>query len=421
MFQKITLKNNLRIIVVPEKTSQAVTVLALVRTGSKNEIKETKGISHFLEHLYFKGTKKRKSPLLIAEALDKIGGIYNAFTSEECTGYYAKTASHHFETAIDWVSDIYLNSLLPKKEIEKERKVIIEEINMYLDTPTVYINEIWKKLLYGDQPAGWDVAGTKESVNNISREQLISYMRSQYLAANTIICLSGNISASQAINKAKYYFSKIRTGKLKDKQLVTENQQKPEALVFFKETDQTHLSLGVRTFNVFNSQRFNLDVLSIILGGMMSSRLFIEIREKLGLAYYVKTESEVDPDTGYLTTKASVDNQRVDLAVSTILKEYRKISNERVSLSELNKAKENFKGKMALALESSDVKAFFFASQELLENRILLPKNIFKEIDKISQNDILKTAQEIFKPEKLNLALIGPFKNKEKFQKILKL
>ena len=421
MLRKTTLKNNLRIISLPQKNAQATTVLILVKTGSKHETKETKGISHFLEHLYFKGTKKRKSSLLVAETLDKLGGVYNAFTSEEYTGYYAKTAYQHFEIALDWVSDIYLNSLLPEKEIEKERKVIIEEINMYLDTPMVYINELWKSLLYGNQPAGWNVAGTKKTVNQIKRDQLIDYMKSQYIASNTIVCLAGNINSVQAIEKTKQIFSKIRTGQPKLKPLVVEKQEKPETAIFFKKTDQTHLSLGVRTFNLFHPQRFSLNILSIILGGMMSSRLFVEVREKLGLAYYVKTDSEADPDSGYLTTRIGTDNQRVDLAVATILKEYRKISEKKISLAELKKAKENFKGKLALSLESSDAKAFFYAGQELLENRILLPEQIFKKIDLISQNDILKTAKEIFKPERLNLALIGPFKDKQKFQKILKL
>lgn len=421
MFKKITLKNGLRIITVPQKNTKAATVLILVGTGSKYETKETKGISHFLEHLYFKGTKKRPSALLVAEVLDKLGGIYNAFTSEEYTGYYAKVAVSHFETALDWASDIYLNSLLPKKEVEKEKGVIIEEINMYLDTPMLYIGELWKTLLYGDQPAGWDVAGTKETVSKITREQILEYMKSQYVASNTIVCIAGNISSSQAINQTKNCFSKISQTQPKLKPQVIEKQEKPKILLFPKKTDQTHLALGVRAFNLFHPQKFTLDILGTILGGMMSSRLFVEIREKLGLAYYVKTEVECDPDTGYLTTRAGIDNQRIDKAILTILKEYRKISQKKISLTELKKTKENFKGKFTLYLESSDAKASFYAGQELLEKIILTPEQIFKKIDKITANDILKVAREIFQPQKLNLALIGPFEKKERFQKLLKL
>jgi predicted Zn-dependent peptidase len=420
MFKKTTLKNGLRIITVPQKGTQAVTVLVLVGTGSKYEKKEISGISHFLEHMYFKGTKKRPSVIAVAETLDKIGGVYNAFTSEEFTGYFAKVAASHFETALDWVSDIYLNSLLPKKEIGKERGVIIEEINMYFDTPMIYIGELWKKLLYGDQPAGWDVAGTKESVAKISQGQILNYMKSQYVAPNTIVCVAGKISPEKAIKKIKSYFSKIRTTEPKAKLPVFEKQKKPKVLLFSKKTDQTHLAFGVRTFNLSHPQRYTLELLSVILGGMMSSRLFVEIRGKLGIAYYVKTNAELNPDTGYLVTQAGVDNKKIDRAVSAILKEYKKISKRKIPTKELKKAKDNLKGKLALALESSDAKASFYASQWLLEKKILTLQEVFKKIDKVTANDILKVAKDIFQPKNLNLALIGPFKGEEKFKNLLK-
>jgi len=422
MFRKITLKNGLRIITVPQRTSQTATVLALVGTGSKYEMKEISGISHFLEHMYFKGTKKRPNALAVSETLDKLGGVFNAFTAEEFTGYFAKVAASQFETALEWVSDIYLNSLLPPKEIEKERKVITEEINMYLDTPIIYIGELWKTLLYGDQPAGWDVAGTKESVSKISRQQLSNYMKSQYVSRNTIVCIAGKVSPSQVVSKVKNYFSRIKTTKNQQKSPVFEKQRKPELLLHFKKTDQSHLALGVRTFyNLFHPQRYAAELLGAILGGMMSSRLFSEIRNKLGLAYYIKTSAEADTDTGYLVTLAGVDNSRVEKAISNILKEYKKICRAKVSVAELKKAKENLKGKISLGLETSDSRAFFCAGQELLENKILTPEEIFRKIDKVSVNDILKVARDIFRADRLNLALIGPFEDKSKFQKLLKL
>jgi len=422
MFRKITLKNGLRIITVPQRTSQTATVLALVGTGSKYEMKEISGISHFLEHMYFKGTKKRPNALAVSETLDKLGGVFNAFTAEEFTGYFAKVAASQFETALEWVSDIYLNSLLPPKEIEKERKVITEEINMYLDTPIIYIGELWKTLLYGDQPAGWDVAGTKESVSKISRQQLSNYMKSQYVSRNTIVCIAGKVSPSQVVSKVKNYFSRIKTTKNQQKSPVFEKQRKPELLLHFKKTDQSHLALGVRTFyNLFHPQRYAAELLGAILGGMMSSRLFSEIRNKLGLAYYIKTSAEADTDTGYLVTLAGVDNSRVEKAISNILKEYKKICRAKVSVAELKKAKENLKGKISLGLETSDARAFFCAGQELLENKILTPEEIFRKIDKVSVNDILKVARDIFRADRLNLALIGPFEDKSKFQKLLKL
>jgi predicted Zn-dependent peptidase len=421
MFKKTTLKNGLRIITVPMENSQAVTVLVLVGTGSKYEKKEISGISHFLEHMYFKGTKKRPNNMAVAETLDKVGGIYNAFTGEEFTGYFAKVAANQLEIALDWVSDIYLNSLLPPKEIEKERKVLIEEINMYHDAPMMYIGELWKTLLYGDQPAGWDIAGTKESVSKITRKQILDYMRSQYVALNALVCVAGKFSSANIVDNIKNYFSKIKVAPAQPKLPVLEEQKKPKVLIQFKKTDQTHLALGVRThYSLFNSQKYPAELLGVILGGMMSSRLFDEVRNKLGLAYYVRTEVESDTDTGYLVSSAGIDNSRVEKAVSTILKEYQKISQKKVPEEELKKAKDNLKGKLVLTLESSDAQASFYGIQELLEKKILTPEKIINIVDKITTNDILKVAKDIFRPEKLNLALIGPFKDKSKFEKLLK-
>lgn len=419
MFKKTILKNGLRIITVPQKNTRAVTVLVLVGTGSKYEKKEISGISHFLEHMYFKGTKKRPSSLAIAETLDKVGGIYNAFTGEEYTGYFAKVAAPQFELAIDWVSDIFLNSTLPEKEAEKEKGVIIEEINMRYDHPIEHIQTLWMKLLYGDQPAGWDIAGTKESVSKINREDLLQYMNSQCVASNTIISVAGKINDDSVIRKIKKYFSKIKTTKPWNKLKVIEQQDRPNLLLETRKTDQTHLFLGVRAFNLFHPQRYIQELAAIILGGMMSSRLFEEIRSKLGIAYYVSTSSEVNPDTGFLSTQAGFDNKQVERGISTILKEYKKISQKKVPFKELKKAKDYLKGKTTLLLESSDAQASFYAGQELLEKEILTPEEIFAKIDKVTSDDILKLSKEIFKPEKLNLVLIGPFKDRNTLQRLL--
>jgi len=418
MFKKTTLKNGLRIITVPQEGTKAVTVLVLVATGSKYEKKEINGISHFLEHMFFKGTKKRPTPITIAEPLDRVGGIYNAFTGEEYTGYFAKVDAEHSDLALDIISDIYLNSKLDSKEIKKEKRVIIEEINMYYDHPSSYIQSLWNKVLYGDQPAGRDVAGTKESVSKISRKQLVDYMKTQYAASNTVVCIAGSISRNVEA-KAKRYFSKINIGNIIEKPCVVEKQTQPESLVSFKNTDQTHFCLGVRTYNLFHPHRFTLELLGLILGGMMSSRLFIKVREELGLAYYVKTGVSSDPDTGCLVTQAGVDNKRAEKAISAVLKEYKRISQNKISSKELKKAKDHFKGKMSLLFEASDARASFYALQELIENKILCPEEIYAKINKVSVNDILKVSKDIFQPQKLNLALIGPFKDKTKFKKLL--
>lgn len=421
MFYKTILKNGLRIITVPQKTSQSLTILILVGTGSKYEEKEKNGISHFLEHMFFKGTKKRPSLRAVSETLDKIGGIYNAFTSEEYTGYFAKVESSHFELALDWVSDIFLNSLLPEKEIEKERRVIIEEINMYYDDPMSYLQILWPKLLYGDQPAGWPVTGTKESLANIKREDLVNYFKSQYVAQNTIVCVAGNFEKKLIIEKIKKYFSKIRTEKPKEKPKVKENQKKPELILHTRETEQTHLSLGVRGYNLFHPKKYALEILGLILGGMFSSRLSLIFRDKLGIAYYINTSVEINPDTGFLVTNTGVDTKNVFKAISTILREYKNISQKKVSKEELKKAKDYLKGKTAIFLESSDAQASFYGMQELLKKEILTPQEIFKKIDQVSQNDILKVAKDIFQPSKLNLAIIGPLKEKNKLEKLLKI
>ncbi len=417
MFKKVALKNGLRIIIVPQKGTQAVTCLVLVGTGSKYEKKDISGISHLLEHLLFKGTKKRPNQISISEPLDRVGGIYNAFTGEDYTGYYAKVDAKHFDLALDVISDIYLNSKLDPREINKEKRVVIEEINMYQDHPSSYVQILWPKLLYGDQPAGWHIAGTKQSVSAISRKQLFDYMKTQYVSSNTIVCIAGNVSKNKAVNKVKKYFSKTGSNEIIEKAPVVESQYKPEVLIENRNTDQTHFCLGVRAYNIFHPQRYALELLSLILGGMMSSRLFIEVREKLGLAYYIKTDVSSDPDTGFLVAQAGVDNKRVEKAIKAVLKEYDKMRRIKISAKELKKAKDHFKGKMALLFEASDAQASFYGSQELLEKKILTPEQIYGKINKVTRDDILEVSRDIFKPEKLNLALIGP--TKDNLEKLL--
>ncbi len=420
MFKKITLKNGLRIVAVPQSRSQAVTILVLVGTGSEYEEKDISGISHFLEHMFFKGTKKRPNTVAIAESLDKVGGSYNAFTGEEYTGYYAKVDARHFDLALDWVSDIFLNSKLEAEEIEREKGVIIEEINMYYDNPSFHVQALWRDLLYGDQPAGWNIAGTKETVSAVNRDNLVKYMGSQYTPSNTIVCVAGNFKSPLAIEKIKAKFSKTKIGQFKEKQKTVEIQSKPECILQERKTDQTQLCLGVRAYNLFHPQKYALEILGVILGGMMSSRLFVKVRERLGLAYHISTDVSSETDSGFLITQAGLNNGNVEKAIAVILEEYKKISFEKISAGELKKAKEYLKGKMALGLELSDANASFFGMQELLEKEILTPEQICAKIDKVQSKDVLEVAKDIFKPEKLNLAIIGPFADKNKFLELLK-
>lgn len=422
LYFKHTFKNGLRLVTVPMKNTQAVTVLVLVGTGSKYETKEINGMSHFLEHMFFKGTKKRPNTSKLIEPLDKIGGEYNAFTSQESTGFWAKVESRHFDVALDWISDILLNSKFDSGEIEKEKGVITEEINMYLDQPQRYVSDLWEKLLYGDQPAGWLVSGEKENIKKFKRNDFIDYFNKHYSAQNTVICISGNIPGEKTIeSKIGKIFNKINTANPGQRKEVVFSQKKSENLVYNKNTDQTHLCLGVRTYNVFHKDRYVLGVINAILGGGMSSRIWISVREKMGLAYYVWVSGGPDLDAGSLFVQAGVGNEKVETAIKEILNQYRLIRDKKVSAGELKKAKDYMRGSTILSMESSDARASFYASQELYENRILTLDRIFGKIESVTTEDIQRVAKDIFRPEKLNLALIGPFKEKNKFEELLKI
>ena len=421
MFKKTTFKNGLRIITVPMKNTKAVTLLVMVGTGSKYETKELNGISHFLEHMFFKGTKKRPTTLKIAETLDKIGGACNAFTSKEFTGYWAKVDWKHLDLALDWVSDIFLNSKLEKKEIKREKGVIVEEINMYLDTPISYIGDLWEKLLYGNQPAGWLIIGEKKNILKFKREHFLNYLRNHYSALNTVVCIAGNFNQKEVKKKVQKYFRDIKKKPAKEKLKVIEKQKHPQSLIHYKKTDQTHLCLGVRGYNLSQPEKYAQEILTVILGANMSSRLFISIRERKGLCYTIRTSSDYSTDTGYLVTQAGIPHKNIGEVIKLVLKEYKNVKTRKVSDQELKKAKDYLKGISTLSLESSDAQASFYSLQELLSRKILTPREKFAKLDKVTLDDVQKAAKNIFRPEKLNLALIGPHKDKSKFQKLLKL
>jgi len=421
-YKKFTFKNGLRLVTVPMKNTQAVTVLVLVGTGSKYETKEVNGISHFLEHMFFKGTKKRPTSLDVSLVLDKIGGENNAFTDREQTGYYAKVDAKHLDVAIDWVSDIFLNSKLDSKEIEKEKGVIVEEINMYLDEPRRYVGTLWNKLLYGNQPAGWDIAGTKEIIKNIKRNDFVNYLINHYSSSNTVIVVAGKINnIGKLRNDIENKFKAINHKKPQDRPKVIYSQNEPKSLIHYKKTDQAHLCLGVRSYDIFHKDIYVLNVLTSILSGGFSSRMLIEIREKRGLAYYVGTSNYSNLDNGYLVTRAGVNNSKADEAATEILKQYRLIKDKKVSAQELRKAKNYIKGRAVLGIESSDDWASFYGDQELFENKILTLEEKLARIEAVTVEDVQRVARDIFKPEKLNLALIGPFKNKKRFENLLDL
>lgn len=421
MLNKIILENGLRIITFPMKESLTITVLVLVEAGSKYETKEINGISHFLEHMCFKGTERRPKSIDISSELDAIGANYNAFTGHEYTGYYAKSQPKHFEKILDVVSDIYLNQILPEAEIDKERGVIIEEINAYEDMPMRRVAELFTRLLYGDQPAGWDIAGRKEVIKKLTRKDFIKYHNEHYLVQSSLVVIAGKFDEKEAIEKIKSAFSGIKSGGKTPKIKTVEQQEKPAVLLKYKKSDQTHLILGVRAYDIFDERKYALQVLADILGGGMSSRLFQKVREEMGAAYYVRAEADLFTDHGYLAASAGVDNQKVEIVIKAILEEFKKFVENGIDEKELQRAKDHLTGQMVLHLESSDELAGFYGGQEILTKKLTTPEEIAEKIQAVKAEEIQAVAKDIFKNEKLNLALIGPFEDKAKFESILKL
>ena len=419
-FSKKVLKNGLRVVTIPMKDNPTATVLVLVEAGSKYEEKKVNGISHFLEHMCFKGTLKRPKAIDISKELDALGSQYNAFTAQEYTGYYAKSDAKHFRQIFDVVSDIYLNSTFPEIEMEREKGVIIEEINMYEDMPNRHVQDLMMELLYGDQPAGWNVAGEKKNILSMKRDDFITYRKQHYLPEATVIVVAGAVTEKEVMKEINKIFKKIPKGKKVGKAKVIENQKKPQVLVNYKKTDQTHFVLGMRTYDLFNKKNMTLAVLGGVLGGGMSSRLFQKLREEMGVGYYVRAYNDAYTDHGFFQISAGVDNKRIDEVLDAVLEECKKLKKYKVEDGELNKVKECLIGNMKLTLESSDDIANFYGGQELLKRELRNTEEKAKEIRKVTGSQIKALANDIFKDKKLNLALIGPFKDKAKFLKILK-
>jgi predicted Zn-dependent peptidase len=419
-YTKKVLKNGLRVVTIPMKDNPTVTVLMLVEAGSKYETKEINGLSHFLEHMCFKGTLKRPKAIDISRELDSIGSQYNAFTAQEYTGYYAKSDAKHFTKIFDVVSDIYLNSTFPEAEMQKEKGVIIEEINMYEDLPNRHVQDLMMELLYGDQPAGWNIAGEKKNIIDMKRDDFVKYKKMHYLPEATIMVVAGKVTEKNVMKEVNKVFGKISRGKKAKKLKTTESQSKPKTLIKFKETDQTHFVLGVRTYDLFNKKNSVLSILGGVLGGGMSSRLFQKLREEMGVGYYVRAYNDAYTDHGFFQISAGVDNKRINEVIEAVLLECRKLKTELVTEEELNKVKECLIGNMKLSLESSDDIANFHGGQELLKREIKSAEEKAEELRKVTALQIKSLANEIFTNEKLNLALIGPFKGNAQFSKILK-
>lgn len=415
-FNKTTLKNGIRLITVPIADSPAVTVLVMVETGSKYEDRENNGISHFLEHMLFKGTNKRPRACDISRELDSIGAHYNAFTGHEFTGYYAKADKKHLNTIVDILSDLYTDPIFDPNEMEKEKGVIIEEIRMYNDLPQKKVQDVFMEILYDGQPAGRNIAGTENNVRSFNREQVKAYHKSYYVAPATTVAVAGNIDESEIEGLIQEYFDKVPDEPKQKKQPIIEVQERPFIRTVKKDTDQMHMVIGVRTFGAGDPRLPAMNVLVTILGRGMSSRLFSKMRDELGICYYIKADQESFSDHGALTIVAGVDNNRIDEAVAGILGECRRLKKESVPDHELQKAKDFISGTTMLELETSDERAEYCAFQEILKGSIESPQEWIAKVNAVTSDDIKALANEFLVNKGLNMAMIGRIKEESNFR-----
>lgn len=417
--QKITLPNGLRVLTKRLANTQAVTVLVLVGAGSRYETKKNNGISHFLEHMFFKGAKKYKSAKDVSGAIDAVGGDFNAFTGKEYVGYFVKVASHHDSTAFDVLSDMLVHSRFDQHEVDKERGVIMEEYNMYQDTPMYQVGWDFERLMFGDQPMGWDQVGTKDVIQSVMHDDFVKYKKDLYTPENIVISVCGNIDHDKAVADVKKYF-KFESGKKAygySPSLV--NGSSERVFIKHKKTEQAHVVVGFPAYADEHADHYAEKVLSVVLGGNMSSRMFLAVRESKGLAYYIQTSTDDYLDTGILSTRAGVDVKRIKLAITAIKEEYEKIRGEKIPADELKKAKEYLKGKLVLRLEDSEEYAHLIGQRELLHGKQETPEDIMASIDNVTAADIARVSQDLFRPENLHVAAIGPYENKSEFEELL--
>ncbi|MBU0759656.1 MAG: insulinase family protein [Candidatus Omnitrophica bacterium] len=416
MLKRVYLKNGVSVIMnhMPHMESAAIGVWVAV--GSENENKKISGISHFLEHMIFKGTPAR-STRKIKEEIEGRGGSLNGFTSEEITCYMAKVSGRHADIALRVLSDMVLYARMHKKDIERERTVIIEEIKMYRDMPSHHVHDILSEMLWPDHPLGLSVAGNIKSVEAITREDLITYKTANYGPVNITLVLCGNLKESESLMRE---IEGIFTLKLKGKvapappvNFVSE-QTRPRVRIIYKDTEQSHLSMGIHTFRRMHPDRYALSLLHIILGANMSSRLFENVREKRGLAYEIGSEIKRYRTTGAFIVNAGIEHKNVPKAVSIIIKELKKIKSVPVPSMELKRAKEFFKVQLLLALEDTLDHMLWLGEHALLIGRLPDKNEIIRKIDSVTSDDLLRVAKLIFRDRKVNLAVIGPEKDKEK-------
>jgi predicted Zn-dependent peptidase len=418
-FQLDRLDNGLRVVTAPIESAQSVTCAIMLAAGSRYETAQTNGIAHFSEHMFFKGTEKRPTARDISKEIDAIGGEFNAFTGKEYTAYYVKCAAESRDVALDVLVDMLRNSKFAPEEIDREKGVIIEEMNMYFDTPRDFIGGVYEGLLYGDQPLGWDIIGRKETVRSATHDTFREYLDQWYKPGRMVVGLGGAIGDGlhEKLESLLGDLPSAETGEPTPIELATANGSRVK--VHTKQSDQAHICLGVYSYPLVHPDRYALQVLATILGGGMSSRLFTEVRERRGLAYYVFGINHSYTDTGSLFSQAGVDINRIDEAVATVATELRKVATEPIPADELEKARSFAKGRFVLQLESPQGLIMFGLRRAILEGEAPDTADVLAELDKVTVDDVQRVARELIDGGGLNLAVIGPFDDAERFEKLL--
>lgn len=420
MHKLTTLPNGLKIILTPIEGTKSVTVLCLVGAGSRYETADINGVSHYLEHMFFKGAQRFKNAAEVSGAIDGVGGDFNAFTAKEYAGYYVKLASHQKKVAFDVIGDMMVGATFLEEEIQKERGVIMEEYNMYQDTPMYQVGWDFERLLFGDQPMGWDQIGTKETINALQRDQFVKYKEALYTPDNTVISVSGHFQEAEVMDLIAKYFPLPDGKRAFDFKPYKEMKSDKQVVLQHKKTEQGHIIIGFPGLPARHKDEYAEKILSVILGGNMSSRMFMSVRETQGLCYYIRTSTDNYTDVGALSTSAGVNVESVEKAITAIMVEYKKIQEEEVSDKELTKAKEFMKGKIILRLEDSEEYAHMMGKQALLHDDVRSVDEILKKIDAVTAADVQRVARQLFSEDKVKLAMIGPYENEDHFASLLK-
>lgn len=418
-YQETRLENGLRI-VTSQIPSDSITLLVLVGAGSRYEELEISGISHFIEHMFFKGASRFTNTKQVSEAIDSVGGQFNAFTGKEYAGYYVKLAKESKEIAFDVISDMLINPTFDPVEIDKERGVIMEELNMYQDTPMYQIGWDFEKIMFGEQPMGRDQIGTKELINSVTQAQFQQYHDELYSSDNTVISVAGNVTHEEIMELVNKYFQfKITKKKRTWADFEGYNTSK-KVIMQSKKTEQAHLCIGFPGLPTTHPDFFAQKLLSIALGGNMSSRMFLNVREAQGLCYSIHTSIDDYTDCGHFSTSAGVDVNRIDQAVSSIVAEYTKLAkNPHLEANELAKSKSYLYGKLVIGLEDSQEVAHLLGKQVLLGEGIKTIDDLHEKIHRVSLEDITRVTKEVFQLEKIKMAYIGPDRTEESFTKLL--